>query len=97
MRRIVRVGYIIASKHVSEQRMRVGWLYREEPDDEGDSGWRVFSGYEDQAYVDTASNLALFNASTILEIDPSIRALLGSPVGSAFERDEASGEFRQVE
>lgn len=40
------VGYIIASRQVTECGKPIGYMYREEPDDESDSGWRVFSGDE---------------------------------------------------
>lgn len=88
----LKIGYIIASNHVAKERRPVGYLYREAPDNDADSGWRVFSGEEDQAFTDTASNFAMYNAATILEIDPSIGPLLSAPPASAFERDE-SGRF----
>lgn len=92
----MKIGYIIASNEVAKERKRVGYLYREDPDDENDSGWRVFSGDEAQDYADNAENFAMYNASTILEIDPTIRELLGSPAPAAFERN-SSGEFVQIE
>ncbi|MBL9028561.1 MAG: DUF2185 domain-containing protein [Myxococcales bacterium] len=92
---MTKVGYIIASNEVAKQRKRVGYLYREEPDNEGDSGWRVFSGEESQEYADDAANFAMYNASTIVDIDPSIASLLDEPAPAAFERD-ASGKFVRV-
>jgi hypothetical protein len=78
-----------------KERKPVGYLYREKPDTDNDSGWRVFSGEETQEYADDAQNFAMYNASTILEIDPSIGALLATHAPAAFERD-VSGEFVQV-
>lgn len=89
------VGYIIASDEVAKDRKKVGYLYREEPDRDGDSGWRVFSGGETQEYADDASNFAMYNVSTILEIDPSIAPLLSSRAPVAFERN-ASGDFSEM-
>jgi hypothetical protein len=91
----MKVGYIIASNEVAKERKLVGYMYREEPDNQNDSGWRVFSGEETQAYAEDAKNFALYNPSTILEIDPSIRPFLAVPPPAAFERDE-SGEFVEV-
>lgn len=91
----MKIGYIIASNEVAKDRKPVGYLYREEPDNEDDSGWRVFSGEETQDYADRAENFAMYNASTIVEIDPDIAALLDAPAPSAFERD-ASGAFVKV-
>jgi len=92
----IQLGYIIASKRVSEGRQPVRYMYREVPDNDLDSGWRVFAGTEDQAYADVAGNFAMYNASTILEIDPSIGAYLESPSGTAFEREAVPGPFQQV-
>jgi hypothetical protein len=89
------MGYIVASNEVARERKPVGYLYREAPDNANDSGWRVFSGEETQEYADNAENFAMYNATTILEIDPSIRELLGTPAPAAFERD-ASGKFVEV-
>jgi len=92
----IQLGYIIASKRVSEDRQPVRYMYRDVPDNGLDSGWRVFSGTEDQAYADVAGNFAMYNASTILEIDPSIGPYLASPSGTAFEREDVSGPFQRV-
>lgn len=88
----MRIGYIIASNQVAKERKPVGYLYREKPDNENDSGWRVFSGEESQEYADDAKNFAMYNAETILGIDPGIGLLLASSAPAAFERN-ASGEF----
>ena len=92
----MKVGYIIASREVTEKGNPVGYMYREEPDNENDSGWRVFSGKETQEYADDPANFAMYNASTIVDIDPSVRVLLGEEAPVAFERDE-SGGFTKVD
>ncbi|HHG83294.1 MAG TPA: DUF2185 domain-containing protein [Bacteroidetes bacterium] len=82
------LGFVIASKMVAEDRQKVGFLYREKPMDSNDSGWRIFSGTEDQDYIDNADNSALYPIQTILEVDPSVAELLNSPTGSAFEWED---------
>ncbi|HRI67666.1 MAG TPA: DUF2185 domain-containing protein [Polyangium sp.] len=91
----MKIGYIIASNKVAKERKRVGYMYREVPDNDDDSGWRVFSGEETQDYADDAQNFAMYNASTILEIDPSVGAVLGTPAPVTFERNSA-GKFVKV-
>ena len=93
----LKIGYILASNRVAKERKKVGFLYREEPDNTQDSGWRVFSGEEDQDYADDAAHFDLYNASTIVEIDPSIEPLLSSPPFTAFERAENGTGFVRVE
>lgn len=82
------IGAVIASKMVVDDKAKVGFLYREKPMDEADSGWRIFSGQEDQAYADNPDNFGLHDIRTVLAVDPSIGELLLSPTGSAFEWED---------
>ena len=93
----MRVGYIIASHDVTKNGKRIGYCYREEPDREDDSGWRVFSGDETQEYADDPGNFSMYNASTIVEIEPRLADLLQTDFPAAFERDERTGGFKRVE
>jgi hypothetical protein len=92
----IRTGYVIASNRVAVERQPVLYMYREPPGSDDDSGWRFFAGTEDQAYADDPHNFALYNCSTIVDIDPSIRPYLDHPSGCAFERSCSSESFRQV-
>ena len=67
----------------------VGYMYREEPDNEIDSGWRFFSGHESQEYVDDATKTMVYDVNTIANYSPDIVTLLDADIGSAFERDES--------
>lgn len=64
----------------------VRWMYREEPHNPMDSGWRFFSGYETDEYIDDLTNTAVYDVNTIANYDRSILPFLAAPVGSAFER-----------
>lgn len=73
----------------------VGYMYRESPGLQHDSGWRFFSGKETQEYCDDAANFAMYDVNTVANYDRSIVPLLGAPIGSAFERNE-QGELVAV-
>lgn len=88
----MRIGYVTVSNRVMLDKMPVGYLYRETPDEDGDSGWRIFAGDETQQYADVAENFALYNASTILEIEPKLIEVLMHDHPCAFERSP-SGDF----
>ncbi|MBR4840673.1 MAG: DUF2185 domain-containing protein [Paludibacteraceae bacterium] len=90
-------GYCLATDKITCEGKRVGYMYREEPDNERDSGWRFFSGEEDQEYVDDPENIEMFSLNTIANYDPDIISLLNAPYGSAFEREEGSGDFVGIE
>lgn len=93
----MKLGSIIASREIAREGKPVGYLYHERPSDELDGGWRVFSGHETQDYVDDDANLDMYNASTIVAIDPSIAAVLGHDYPVAFERDADTGELVEIE
>ena len=75
----------------------VGYLYREEPDQENDSGWRITANDESDEYMDDAGNIAYVSLGAVLNRDDSFRELLDSPVGSAFIRNPKTGRFEVAE
>ena len=91
---VVGHGFCLASDHITVDGMRVGFMYREEPDSSDDSGWVFLSGLESQEYLDEPSNLALYDLNTIANYDPAIVPFLEDPVGSAYGRDPGEPEFR---
>ena len=86
------MGWCYASDHITVEGRLVGYLYREAPDSEGDSGWRFLSGAEDQAYVDNPENFEIYDVNTIANYDRSIIPLLNEEPPCAFER-LAEGEW----
>jgi hypothetical protein len=86
-------GSCIATDMITVLGRRIGYAYREQPTDDIDSGWRFFAGEESQAYADDPGNYGIYDVNTICNYDPEIIPLLNAPVGSAFERHEATGAF----
>jgi hypothetical protein len=80
------MGSCIASDKITVDGMKVGYMYREEPNFESDSGWRFFSGTESQEYVDDENNLLIYDVNTIANYDQQIIPYLYSSVGTEFER-----------
>ncbi len=78
---------------VLDDGVRVGYLYRETPDDEEDSGWRIMAGDESDDYMDESKNLAFVSLGAVLSRDDAFRDLLDAPVGSAFARNAETGAF----
>ncbi|MBW8468970.1 MAG: DUF2185 domain-containing protein [Thiobacillus sp.] len=78
---------------VLDDGVRVGYLYRETPDDEEDSGWRIMAGDESDDYMDDSKNLAYVSLGAVLSRDDAFRDLLDAPVGSAFARNAGTGAF----
>jgi hypothetical protein len=91
------LGWCFATDRITVDGQKVGYMYREEPEDDTDSGWRFLSGTESQEYLDDPENLAIYDVNTIANYDPDIIPFLDAPVGAAFERSEGSGPFVAVE
>jgi hypothetical protein len=86
-------GYCIASDMITTGGKPVGFMYRDKPENNDDSGWRFLSGAESQQYLDDPKNLAIYDVNTIANYDPDIIPLLDAPTMTAFERDSNSGRF----
>jgi len=71
----------------------VGYLYREEPDRDDDSGWRIMAGDESDEYMDDPDNVYYVALGAVLNRDDSFLHLLDSPAGSAFGRDAGGADF----
>jgi hypothetical protein len=86
-------GSCYASDRITVNGLPIGYMYREEPDNEFDSGWRFFAGDESQEYADTPDNFAIYEVNTICNYDSAVIPYLNAPCGSAFSRVEGSEEF----
>lgn len=89
-------GACIASDKITVEGYPVRFMYREEPDNDVDSGWRFMSGYEDDSYMDDANNHAIYDVNTIANYDQSIVPFLTAPIGSVFEKTMESEMFLEV-
>ena len=85
----------IATHAVVKQNQPVGFLYREAPVFENDSGWRFFSGEESDEYAADPANFTVCSVSEIVQANPAVAPLLEQPAGGAWEAD-GEGGFRAV-
>jgi hypothetical protein len=86
-------GGCIASDRITVDGCPVGLMYREAPSNDIDTGWVFLAGDESDDYMENSDNHAIYAVNTFANYDPSIIPLLASPIGSAFERLEAGGDF----
>ena len=88
-------GGCIASDKITIDGLQIGYMYRENPSNESDSGWRFFAGNEDEVYTNNSDNFGIFDLNTICNYDRTIMPYLESEIGSSFEK--INGEFKRVE
>jgi hypothetical protein len=88
------MGYCFASDRIMVDGLKVGYMYRENPDNDQDSGWRFFAGDEDDDYANTPENLEIYDLNTIAHCDKEIIPFLEAPYGTAFGKND-NGVFEE--
>lgn len=84
-------GVCLASAHIMSDGKKVGFMYREEAEDELDSGWRFLSGEENDEYLDNEDNYGVFDVDAVVKMDNLVRNYIHLPIGTELERD--GGKF----
>jgi hypothetical protein len=86
-------GTCMATDMITVEGLKVGYMYRQDPTVEDDSGWVFTAGFESPQYMDNPANAGIFDVNTIANYDPEIIPFLDAPIGSALARDPDSGRF----
>ncbi len=90
------IGYCLVSDKITVDGLKVGFMYREKPEEKDDSGWRFLSGTETEEYMDDENNTMIFDVNVVANYDLSIIPYLKSKVGTELERVEGTDEFRPI-
>jgi len=90
------VGGCLATDRIVVDGCKVGYMYREPPLNDMDSGWRFFAGDEDASYMADAAHHGVYDVNTIANYDPDIVPFLRAEVGSRFDR-VGGGSLRRLE
>ncbi|TDY34193.1 DUF2185 domain-containing protein [Janthinobacterium sp. 75] len=90
-------GLCFVTKRVLEDGAPVGYLYREDPDNDDDSGWRFTANDESDDYINDSANVALVSLGAVLSVDDRFIRLLDSPAGSAYAFDHKTQQFMAVD
>ena len=88
-------GYCIVSNKVSIDENKIQYCYKEEPDNDNDSGWRFFAGDEDDEYCANPDNFHIFDINTLCNYDKQIIKILNAKPNSMFAKNKL--KFIQVE
>lgn len=88
------MGGCFITDRVTVDGLKIGYMYREQPDRPGDSGWRFFSGDEEQNYIDDSTYTGIYAVNTAANYDPDIIPYLDTPAPCAFEKH--AGKYRRV-
>ena len=84
------------SGKITNEGMKVGFMYREEPDDSSDSGWRFLSGTETQKYINDDQNSLITHLNLMIKLDAAIIPYLDRPFGTDLERIKGTDNFQVI-
>jgi hypothetical protein len=90
------MGGCIATNKITVEGELVDYMFRDEPNNDLDSGWQFFSGTEDQDYIDDPNNSAIYDVNTITNYDRAIIPYLNLPYGTQLERVRDTDKFRII-
>ena len=87
-------GGCIVTKSVLQGNTPLKWLFREEPVNEVDNGWRAMGRDDTQEYIDESSNHAICDINTLINIEPTVLNVYEMPVGTDLEFvEDATGKY----
>ena len=89
-------GGCLATDRIMVDGCEIGYMYCEVTDRPHDTGWRFFSGDEDQAYIDDLSHTHVYAVNTMANYDPAILPHLDTPAPCAFERIKGTRKYNRV-
>ena len=86
-KRIILNLYSYVSKKIIEEGWKVGYMERNEPFREEDSGWSFFAGNENDEYTSDPRNVELVRVGNVWQqLDPDIFKYIDMPIGTKLIR-----------
>jgi hypothetical protein len=72
----VNMGLIISRTALEKE--KVNYIYREEPHNPKDSGWRLFFGTEDETIAEEANDMMIYSLDYVLAFEPGLEEVFAS-------------------
>lgn len=82
---IPNAGTCVVSKNCLDGRGRVKFATRQESINAVDNGWRVFSEFDSDDYVNDPSNMQVADYNTVCELEPAMIVVWSLPLGADVE------------
>lgn len=78
-------GKALTTENTLQRRAPIRWLNRDEPVNDTDNGWRVFSAIDTGEYLKDGSNWKIVDFNELCMIEPALIGVWDFPVGSRLE------------
>ena len=69
------------------------WIFREEPVNPNDNGWRALGDTDTEEYINIPENNLVVDFDRLVEIEPAVLAIYDMPVGTDLEFDSQRKAF----
>jgi hypothetical protein len=87
----------LMSRLVIDEKLPVRFMYKTVPEHLNDTGWRLFTGYEDDEFLANEQvNMIPMPLEKVVKIDPSLEPLLEYNAGTVWERTPESEGWERV-
>lgn len=75
----------LVSKNITHNLQAIKWMYREEPIEEFDSGWRVFCESDTEEFINQPENVIPLDFNVLANLNPHVVEIYNAPVGADYE------------
>jgi len=87
----------LVSRLVFDEKLPVRFMYKTVPEHLNDTGWRMFTGYETEEFLDNEQvNLVPMPVERMVELDPSLTELVNYNAGTVWERTPEADGWERV-
>ncbi|MEH6444244.1 MAG: DUF2185 domain-containing protein [Oceanospirillaceae bacterium] len=87
----------LVSKLCFEEELPIRFIYKTVPEHLNDTGWRMYTGYEDDEYLaNELANLVPVPVNKMCEMDSSLEPLVEYNAGTVWERTPQEEEWLRV-
>lgn len=87
----------LVSKLCFDETLPIRFMYKTVPEHLNDTGWRMFTGYETEEFLeDQLSNLLPVPVEKMCRLDPSLSELVTFNAGTVWERIPGSDSWERV-
>jgi len=87
----------LVSKLCFDENLPIRFLYKTVPEHLNDTGWRMFTGYEDDEYLaNELANLLPVPVSKMCEMDENLAELVAFNAGTVWERTPDNDTWKRV-
>ena len=87
----------LVSKLCFDEKLPIRFMYKSVPEHLNDTGWRMFTGYETEEYLeDELSNLVPVPVEKMCSLDPSLKELVTYNAGTVWERIPGNDKWERI-